>query len=277
MSVSNSFKNVAVKSIAVRFSEKGDEQKVYDFYKDNNHKHVDKRKKNVLDERVQNERVILVEDDKKNIGMGSISYDFNKASNKSLQPDWIEIGSTRSKLNGLGLYPFIIASQVVYEFIKNQPSEQFIANVYDDNKSVCYMLENLVGWKHIQPEQTMLDACSATKDKNKQHSATRKWFAATSDTIPHQARIVLNMIDKGEIEIKTKDPNTGKKVKTGQVIKVDTSQFVLAKELRPYVEALAHGKLAKALEENPQLTMNTARAYLAKHMNGQVHFPKSNP
>lgn len=279
--------NETKNSLKVTFTNPQDNQRVLDFYKNNQHAHVDLRQDSVWNERTQNGRVILVEDTTNNIGLISVAYDFYDAKQQDLQnsfrnaasgqkaesataldiqPRWIEIGSTiglqdknakpNDLMKGLNLYPFIIASQTIHEFIAHTPQDFVLANVYDDNPAVMAMLNQKVGWNFFEPEADILKACKDTKIDNGHDNAQRKWLRATPDTLPHQARLILSVIDKGNGEGLTNK-------KTGAKVALNTNNFALAQEFRKTVEAMAYGPISHVLEQQKDMDMNSARSLVA--------------
>lgn len=262
--------------LVVKFSEPCDQQRVFNFYQQNIHKHVDKRKADVWNERTKDGRVIIVEDNEEHLGFLSVAYDFEHDG----KVKWIEFGSTMNQqdpnkkpyelIKGITLYPSIIASQTIHEFLNNTPEDKFIANIYEDNQAVIYMLNERTGWKFFEPEDDILKACKATKGDVNQHGAKRLWLESTTDTLPHQARLLLDFIDSGT--------TTGLFNKKSQKhIKLDVSKFSLANEFRTAVEALAFGPLAEKLENSPHIGMAKARELLEQHLKQQVNSPSPRP
>lgn len=249
------------KSLKFAFSKAADHDRLVEFYKDNRHDTVHIRKPAVMRKAVDNGRFIVLTDDQNGVRAGSGAYDYPD-DDHNYQRRWTELGTTTANMPGYGLYPYIIAAQVIMDFIGRTPSESFVATIDHDNYSVIDLLKNKVGWKEFSPSEELKKEIKNTKDWSTENPVV--WLRATPEALPHQARLVLELIDKTELVNK----------KTGEKVKLDLSDFPLANEMRSYVEALADGKLAKAFEENPHITMNTARAYLAKHMNGQVHYPR---
>jgi hypothetical protein len=54
--------------------------------------------------------------------------------------------------------------------------------------------------------------------------------------------------------------------KTGERVKLDFSAFPLANELRPQLEALAHGDFAQKLESEPRAPLGETRKRFAHYM-----------
>lgn len=263
-------------NLVIRFSAPQDKARVYDFYRHNQHKHVDQRKVDVWNERTENGRVIIVEDNEQNIGFVSVAYDYAETENGPVK--WIELGSTTNKQNpaekpyemikGINLYPSIVAAQTIYEFLVNTPEDKLIANIFDDNTAVIHMLNKKVGWHFFEPDEAILKATKTTKDSVNEHEqeAGDVWLAATTDTLPHQARMVLKFIDEG-----TSQGLFNKK--SGRHIGLDVSSFSLANEFRAAVEALAYGPVARHLESNPHMGMAAARKYLESHLKSPLQSP----
>ena len=206
----------------------------------------------------------------------ALSAGANNNTAFDIQPRWIEIGSTiglqdktakpNDLMKGLNLYPFIIASQTMHEFIAHTPQDFVLANVYDDNPAVMTMLNQKVGWNFFEPEADILKACKDTKIDTGQQKAQRKWLRATPDTLPHQARLILSVIDTGNGQgIENK--------KTGARVLLNTHDFSLAQEFRKTVEAIAYGSVSHILEQNSDMDMNSARSLVMDSLKVQSSAP----
>jgi len=121
------------------------------------------------------------------------------------------------------------------------------------------MLTNRVGWETFEPREEILKACKATKGDKSEHGAERVWLHATTNTLPHMARLVLKFIDEG------KKPGLHNK-RTKSDIRLDTRDFSLASQFRLSVETLASGPLAEKLENSPHMGMAEARSLLNKEL-----------
>lgn len=250
-------------TLTVRFSTAADAPKVIDFYYNTRHQHVDKRPDSLLRERTEKGQVLLVLDSKGELKASSIAYDFNRAA----QPEtdfpgvWVEIGSTRSTLSGVGLYPFIVASQVMERFFAHPPQEKFIAAIFKDNQPVTDFLHKVVGWSPFTPDKECADAADLTKELHKVNC-----LEANSTSLPHQARIVLDFIERG-----TNEGLLNKK--TGERVKFDLSGFTLAHFWRPVLEELAHGAFGKMLESTAPMPLGKARQLLDEYLSAKVFAP----
>lgn len=265
-------------SLTIRFTTAADQQRVLNFYTENQHEAVYQRKADLWNERTSNGRVIIAEDADNNIGFSSIAYDFYDDG----KIKWVEFGSTTGQQNpekepyklikGLNLYPSIIASQTIHEFLDQTPEDKFIASIFETNKPVINMLHNKVGWNFFTPDPNIVKAKNTTKDDGNEHALQEKelWLEASPDTLPKQAQAVLDMIDKG-----TSEGLYNKKTDT--YIQLDVSSFSLANEFRTAVEAIASGPVADYFKQNPQMSLRDARDYLEKHLQTQLKSPHPNP
>lgn len=252
--------NNAAQSISLRFSTAADIPAILAFYRNNPHPHVDYRGDDIFTQRAESGRTILVLKPDGTIAMSSMSHPFDDPQDSNGKGAWTEIGSTLGSMDGFGLYPFIIASQVVEEFINRAPGDKFFACIYKDNQAVTAMLNKKVGWPLIQPR---LDFARAVGEKPETMN-TINWLHAQSDTIPHQARIVATMLDKGCVEKKG----------TQEKLVLDTSRLSLATTFRPQLDELAQGRFGEMLENSGPLPLQQARKAFDKYLAGATYFPE---
>lgn len=180
-------------SLTVSFSTIDDLDDIVRFYTDNRHQHVDARPTPVFEKAASNGRMILFRDSANTLVASSSAYDFTDTEESPFK--WVEIGSTRSTLNGYGLYPFIIAAQVVTETIKRPPGELFVANIYDDNVAVQKILEHTNGWHRYTPPKGLVDATGLAEDMDR-----LVWLASTPDCLKKQEDIVKHVLSRGWVE-----------------------------------------------------------------------------
>lgn len=250
--------------LTIRFSEESDAPVIYNFYLGNQHGDFDLRKPEVIQERAKTGQIIIVERDGQT-GMSSIGFAFASAA-KPDQKAWSEIGATRSTLSGMSLYPFVIASQVIHEFLHQTPEDKFFANVYESNDAVRNLLTNIVGWKEFEPEDEILAACKTTKETPSSDRA-RIWYEATSDTLAHQARLVSEFIGKTHVENK----------KTQEKVPLDFGRFSLATIYKKHVEELAHGRFGEMLTDSQPLPLSQTRKAFENYLAGAKYFPELSP
>jgi hypothetical protein len=168
----------------------------------------------------------MVTDPDGTIQMSSAAYDY--ADEKGNDRAWIEIGSTRAAIEGFGLYPYIIASQVVHAWMNYPPDRFIFADIFTDNLQVASMLEKKVGWEPFTPDDELLDAAH---ERENQKNGRLLWFRAASSSLPHQARLVQTFIQNASQGILNR--------KTGETLKLDISAFPLAHVQRQNLDALA--------------------------------------
>lgn len=234
-------------SLTWRFSDSTDVASVLKFYADNQHEHVENSGEAHYTDRITSGRTLIIEDQDGSIKVASMAhYDpYMKAVGQ------VVIGSTMSILQGCELEPLkcrpyvgIIASQVVERFLVEPPTDCFFAMIWKKAEfdRVTEMLHREVGWPIVTVSQQFADAVDEGPNLDKQH-----WLQATSRTLPHQARIVLRLLD---------DDATIIKHKTQERYKLDFSRFSLANAVyRPLIQELAHGKFGKMLESAPAIPM----------------------
>ena len=240
--------------IRIRFCEETDLTRIFNFYSEYQHEHVDLRAEDLLRSSVTTRRVFLAEQQDDVIAMASSSYDYDDPRAETENKSWVEIGSTRAPVPGLGLYPFTIAAQVVHEFFTRPPEEFFFASIYNNNEAVAAMLSGKVGWEFFEPEETLIDVSGERENMSK-----LTWLRADTTTLPHQARLVLETIERFELAGVTSK-------KTGEHFAVDLSGFALANELRPMLQELAHGGFGRLTENNAPTNMRVLREMLDKAM-----------
>lgn len=257
-------------SLKVRFSQAADVNNILQYYKDNQHQHVHIREAEWYASHARKGQYLLGLENDGNIIASTGTYDYivngDGDGDVDGKPSYYELGSTSfkpGKGTGYNLYPFFIASQVVQAFLEHPPKEMCIANVYDDSPVGKKMLVPIVGWKEIQPSEDILAKFKSSKSADHTNNNPMTWYGTPTDTIPHMARIVLDFLNKGEVTNK----------KTGDVLKLDVSDFSLAQDFRHAVEMLAHGPVANHLENNPHMGMKAAREYLENHRQSRIEWP----
>ena len=253
MSIQNDFSKASQGSLTIRFSTPDDVPAVLKFYDDNRHPNVDDRGNDVFADRTETGRALLVFKPDGALGMSSMSHPIGDTG-------IVEIGSTMSPIK-FGLYPFVIASQIVHEFLERTPEDRFFACVHKGNP-VVDILHKKVGWDMLNPTQAFADAVGEGPTKDKYN-----WLHAPSGTLGHQARLVLAQIDKGYAENKV----------TGEQVKLDLSGFSLATVFRDQVEELASGRFGEMLESARAIPLRDARRALEKYQGGTQFFPQFQP
>lgn len=252
MTVQNQFQNAATGSLTIRFSTPADVPAVLSFYHANQHHNVDNRGDAVFQNRTEQGRVFLALMPDHSIGAASMSHPFTTPLANGGTGLSSEIGSTLARVDGFGLYPFIVASQIIHEFLEKPPEGVFFALIHTDNTPVLNLLTKKVGWNIVPASQDFADAIG--EGPNIDHFT---WLNASTNTFAHQARIVLSQIDTGYVEHK----------KTGQRLNLDLSGFSLATKHRAALSELANGAFGQMLEQSPakdlRQTLGLFSAYMA--------------
>lgn len=247
----NQFNIASLPALAVRFSGPSDIPAVLDFYHANQHHNVDNRGDDVLTRRTGEGRTILILKPDRSIGMASMSHPFDQGRK-------IEIGSTHAPLKDFGLYSFVVASQIIHEFLERPAPECFFAHIHQGNDPVINMLNQKVGWQFMTPTQDFAGAVGEGQTMD-----TLRWLVAPSDTFPHQARIVENAMEKGYVENK----------KTRVKMRLDLSGFSLATTYQSHVQELASGRFGEMLEKSQPLPPAEVRKAFENYRQGATYFP----
>lgn len=226
MSATQSFNAASKRLCILRFSTAADADALFDYYDSHRHHHVDPLDRDDVAATAAAGRYLMVTDPDGTIQMSSAAYDY--ADDKGNNRAWLEIGSTRAAIEGFGLYPYIIASQVVHAWVNYPPDHFIFADIFSDNLSVASMLEKKVGWETFTPDNDLLDAAH---EQENQKNGRLLWLRVAPCSLPHQARLVQTFIENASQGILNR--------KTGDTLKLDISAFPLAHAQRQNLDALA--------------------------------------
>jgi hypothetical protein len=251
MSVQNQFQSAATGSLTIRFSTPADVPAVLSFYHANQHHNVDNRGDAVFQDRTEQGRVFLALMPDNSIGASSMSHPFTTPLAGGGTGSSTEIGSTLARVDGFGLYPFIISSQIIHEFLEKPPEGVFFACIHTDNTAVLSLLTKKVGWDVVPGTQEFADAIG--EGPNLHHF---NWLNASTNTFAHQARIVLAHIDAGYVENR----------KTGERLNLDLSGFSLATKHRAALTELANGAFGQMLEQSPAKNLRQTLGLFSTYM-----------
>jgi hypothetical protein len=253
MSVQKNFSGAAEGSLTIRFSKPSDVPQVLKFYEDHRHPNVDHRGDDIFTDRTESGRALLVFTPDGAIGMSSMSHPMKGTGA-------VEIGSTLSPME-YRLYTFVIASQIIQEFLERTPEDRFFACIHKGNP-VTDILHKKVGWEYLTTTQDFADSVGEGPNIDKLN-----WLHVPSNTLGHQARIVLDQIGKGYLEHK----------KTGERINLNLSGFSLATTFKRHVEELAGGRFGEMLEKSQPIPLKAARKALDDYQAGAQYFPQLSP
>ena len=237
-----------------RLSSIEDTDKLLQYYKDNAHQHVSVRRHDWIEHHAAKGQFLVFETEDGEILASSATYDYVIEGDSEAEPSYYEIGSTNfsDKGKGYGLYPFVIASQCLDAFLRNPPKKNFLADVYDSSPVGRDMLVPKVGWQPEEVEPEVWDKFESTKSDEHTNQEPMTWYASKSNSLPFQARLVLEELKKTEIVHKN-----GK-----QALEIDFGLFPLANEYYPALQKLAYGDFGQWLENSDPIDLEHASAAL---------------
>ncbi len=203
----------------VRFSNAEDFDKLMAFYKANPHKNVCDRNESLMRELVENGSVTMIESAKTGeVVAASISYPL-QGENTTAQK-WLEIGTTRSVLNGYpGLFDIMIAMQVMRAFMVEPPEERFVCQM--ESPAVRKMAHNL-GFRPYVPSDELVRVSDDTVNAT-ESAGHENWYSAGPEALPVVAQRMMAVINNPGVA----------HLKTGEKIEFDFSKskfFQLFKE-----------------------------------------------
>lgn len=227
------------KAFRLRFSNPADVPPVVAFYEAHDHKNYAYRR-DLTPACVKRGDMFLIETDQGLLVGGSGA--FQKADPDMPQHHWTEIGQThfptapggdRSKSAlGYGLYQVMISSQAVLAYLKEDGLRFVYAEVDDVDAAakVVHMLHEDMTWTKFKPTGKLEQLQIAELPADKTPEALGYGFVylrMDQEAVAQNARLVLDAIEKGYVERK------------GKRIPLDLSEFSLANQYRPHLEALA--------------------------------------
>lgn len=238
-------------TLTLRLSGPADRDAVYEFHRRAAHRHLDLRRRSVLEASAARGGVLVLEQEGAVCGI-SASYDL--LPDAAGVPRWVEVGSTRL-VAGLGLYEFLIATQLVHEFLTRPCRDAYLGAVAASHRSVTQQRLRAAGWRPLVAPPEMLSADRDTIEAPCDGGAPVLWFQLLSSALPGRARSVLEFLERA-------DQGLVAGGRGGEALGVDLSGLPVAGELKPLVERLASGPLAALLEGSPDMGMAEARALL---------------
>lgn len=206
----------SAKKLFVRFSTQQDEQKVFEFYANNQHTFVFQRDAEVWKERIASGAVTMIEDEAGKIVAASISYPIlKKDAHGNDVHAWTEIGSTRVALEGLGLFNPLVSAQILRAFLLEPPSESFVLEIVLGNNHSKHVFSK-IGAKPYSIPQELADQVKATIAPGS-GQAKVEWFSIGAEAMPDLAQTLLNC----------QKNNLSKNKQTGEEYEIDFSRCVL--------------------------------------------------
>ncbi len=180
------------KKYFVRYSNAQDFDKLMDFYRANPHKNVDERNESLMRELADNGSVTLIESAVTGeVVAASISYPLLGAD--GVTQKWLEIGTTRSILNGYpGLFDVMIGMQVMRAFLVEPPQDRYVCQM--ESSAVRKMADDL-GFRPFVPSQELVHSSDTTLNAD-ETCGFDKWYSAGPEALPVVARRMMDAITK---------------------------------------------------------------------------------
>lgn len=232
-----------VKKYFVRFSRAEDFDALMTFYRANPHKNVCDRNDALLRELADNGSITLIQSaETGEVVAASISYPL-AGDNGGPECKWLEIGTTRSVLNGYpGLFDVMIAMQVMRAFLVEPPKERYVCQM--ESPAVRKMAHNL-GFRPYTPSGELVRVSDATVNAE-ESSGFDNWYSAGPEAMPVVARRLMEALDKPYLQ----------HLKSGQKIELDFSKSKFFQLFRDEFVELAKRDLGNV--EEPDYTTSIA-------------------
>ncbi|MBI1214265.1 MAG: hypothetical protein GC185_00435 [Alphaproteobacteria bacterium] len=216
------------KKLYVRFSTAQDEQKIFDYYTENEHEFVAKRDPEIWKERISSGAVTLIEDEQGKIVASSISYPLmTKDADGNDAHTWSEIGSVRVTLDGIGLFKTLMAAHVMRSYMLEPPDDRFAIEIVigNEHSKHVFLKEGATPWQ-IPDELRKLVEDTMSPDDD---TGAVEWFQLGVEAMPHFAQQLLKQEANPKLVNK----------KTGEEYELDFSKCVLTTTLRDQLEKLS--------------------------------------
>lgn len=230
------------KKLYLRQSKKQDEQKILDFYKNNQHEFVAARDPDIMEERIKSGAVTMLQDDNGDIQAISIAYPvISKDDNGDDTHKWTEIGSTHVLMSGMGLFDILVGSQLLNAFLMEPPEDRFVIEIDPTNEHSKHVFRKIGCTDFDDAPQEMIDIVNgilAPEDAG----APVEWFQSGAENMPELARKFLDHVENPIIKNK----------KTGEEYELDISEAPLGKHFIETLEKLA--KNDYGCKDNPDMS-----------------------
>jgi hypothetical protein len=231
----------------VRFSTAADEQKIFDFYSEKEHKFVAKRDPDLWKERIASGAVTLIEDEKGEIVASSIHYPLIVKDDKGEDVHkWSEIGSVRVALEGIGLFKPLMAAHIMRAYLLEPPEDRFAIEIVKGNahSKHVYLKEGATLW---DIPKALSDKVNATMQPGQEMDV--EWFQLGIESMPHFAKLYLD----GETNPVVKNK------KTGEEYELDFSKCVLTSMFHDEVKKISGLDFGDPAVPNPAHGLKTFR------------------
>lgn len=183
------------KKYFARYSNADDFDRLMAFYKANPHKNVCDRNESLMRELVDNGSVTMIQSaETGEVMAASISYPLK--GEDGISQKWLEIGTTRSVLNGYpGLFDIMIAMQVMRAYLVEPPQERFVCQM--ESAAVRKMADHL-GFRPYTPSDELVRVSDATVNAT-ETSGFENWYSAGPEALPIVAKRLIEAFDNGYI------------------------------------------------------------------------------
>jgi hypothetical protein len=216
------------KKLYVRFSTAQDEQKIFDYYTQNEHEFVAKRDPDIWKERIASGAVTLIEDENGAIVASSISYPLmTKDENGNAAHTWSEIGSVRVTLDGIGLFKTLLSAHVMRAYMMEPPDDRFAIEIVigNEHSKHVFLKEGATEWQIPQELRELVEDTLSPDDT----TGAVEWFQLGVESMPHFAQALLHQEANPRLVNK----------KTGEEYELDFSKCVLTTTLHDALEKLS--------------------------------------
>jgi hypothetical protein len=228
------------KKLFVRFADKNDEQKIFDFYAANEHAFVFAREPDVWRERIASGAVTLIEDAQGHIVAAAISYPVVVKNDKGEDEHrWTELGSVRISLQNLGLFNVLVPAQVMRAFLFETPSDRFVVEIVPENAHSKHVFAKLGGQPFDIP-QTLADKINETISPEDKGTPT-DWFQLGVENMPLVARMFAGAVDNPVLTDRA----------TGAVYELDFSRCVVATQFMDIVRDIGVQDMGDPAQPHP--------------------------
>ena len=250
--------------LRVRFSRRGDLQPVLAFYRSLPHQNVAVRDEQVMRDRIDHGHFILVEDAKSGRLVGA-SGTYPLGAPTDAAAPYVEIGTTRAAINGLGLFQVMVCASALNSFLNAPPGRYIVAEV-DPGSPVNDMFQLKAFFQPLPRSMAARLDAAANETKAVKDTHVVNWYRGSADKAPDQAAVLLKLIDSPIVT-----------ARDGSRVLFDFSQLTLANEQRRLLEAIASGPLADKLRAGRPVAMAMASKRVQAFFNREKPAPAPAP
>ncbi len=200
--------------------------------------HVAGREDSLFNAHIDNGCAAMLVDDDKNVHTLAMAWHLSAANDAHPRPRHIEVGTAMTRLPGFHSANVIIAALALSAWWKpTVPRGLIAAEVGNDNLPSQKLFRDKLRWKAVTDQQTLanINELSYAGVVDYDHTDDQKtWYKSDRDTRQHQARILLDFLERGSLLNKS-----------GQTITLDLSVLQETGLTTKRLEALAQGVRTK--------------------------------